>query len=288
MAFGASLFWGLMPIYFKLLHSVGATEIVAHRIIWAVPVLIIILAWRRSLPELVATFADPKTRLLLMLSTLLIAANWLIYVWAVQAGQIVAASLGYFISPLLTVLLGTLFLRERLDRTQWLAIALATAGVAVLASDAWQTLWVSLLLGGSWSLYSLVRKVAATGPITGLTVETALLWPLSLAYLIWLAGPGGGVAFGQNMGVDALLIGGAMVTIIPLMLFAAAVRTVSLSTMGLMTYVAPTMQFLTGVIIYREPLTHAHWIAFPVIWCALAVYSYATYRAAQPIPQTAS
>jgi chloramphenicol-sensitive protein RarD len=281
MAFTASLFWGLMPVYFKWLQSVDATEIVAHRIIWVVPVLLLILYWRRSLPELRATFADRKTRGWLMLSTVLIAANWLIYVWAVHADHIVAASLGYFISPLMTVLLGTIFLKERLGRAQWLAIALATAGVAILARDAWQTLWISLLLGGSWALYSLVRKVAVTGPITGLAVETALLWPAALGLLLWLAGPGGGSGFGQDIAIDLLLVGGAIVTIIPLMLFAAGVRTVPLSTMGLMTYVAPTLQFLIGVLVYREPLTTSHWLAFPVIWTALAIYSWVSFRQTQ-------
>jgi chloramphenicol-sensitive protein RarD len=288
MALSASLIWGLMPVYFKWLQDVGAPEIVAHRIIWAVPVLLLVLALRRSMPELRATFADRRTLTWLVCSTLLIAANWLIYVWAVHADHIVAASLGYFISPLLTVLLGTLLLKEKLGRGQWLAIGLATLGVAVLARDAWQTLWVSLLLAGSWSLYSLVRKVAITGPITGLTVETALLWPVAIAYLLWLTSAGGGAEFGHDWSVDVLLVGGAIITIIPLMLFAAGVKTVSLSTMGLMTYVAPTMQFLTGVLLYREPLTMAHWIAFPIIWCALALYSFATFTRARITPQTAS
>jgi chloramphenicol-sensitive protein RarD len=281
MAFAASIFWGLMPVYFKLLDGVGAAEIVAHRVIWATPVLLAVLAFRREFSELRATVANPKTRWWLLASTLLIAANWLIYVWAVQADQIVAASLGYFISPLMTVLLGAVFLGERLQRLQWLAVALAGLGVAILARDAWQTLWVSLLLGGSWSLYSLVRKIAATGAITGLTVETAMLWPASVAFLLWLAGPGGGIAFGRDGGIALLLIGGAMMTIVPLMLFAAAVRTISLSTTGLMTYVAPTMQFLIGVLVYQEPLTAAHWVAFPVIWTALAIYTWATFRRVQ-------
>jgi chloramphenicol-sensitive protein RarD len=288
MAFLASLIWGLMPIYFKMLHSISAPEIVAHRIIWAVPVLLLVLAIRRSLPELMQTVRNGKTLVWLLCSTVLIAANWLIYVWAVHADHIVAASLGYFISPLLTVLLGTMFLKEKLGRVQWLAIALAAGGVAVLARDAWQTLWVSLLLAGSWSLYSLVRKIAVTGPITGLTVETALLWPVAIAYVLWLSTAGGEAQFGEDIGVDALLVGGAIVTIIPLMLFAAGVKTVSLSTMGLMTYVAPTLQFLTGVLVYREPLTIAHWIAFPIIWCALAIYSFATFSRARAMPQSAN
>ena len=278
LAFGASLFWGLMPVYFKALAAVPALEVVAHRVLWAVPVLLLILAVTRALPELRATFASRTTTLWLLASSILIAANWLIYVWAVQTDHIVAASLGYFISPLMTVLLGAVFLKERPAALQWLAIALAAAGVAVLAAEAWRTLWISLVLGGSWALYSLVRKVAATGPITGLTVETALLWPLALGYLLWLTQQPGGPAFGHAVGTDMLLIGGAVVTIIPLMMFAAGVKSVSLSTMGLMTYVAPTMQFLIGVLFYREPLTTAHWIAFPVIWVALALYSSAAFR----------
>lgn len=288
LAFGASLFWGLMPVYFKLLGSVGALEIVAHRILWAVPALLLILALRHSLGELRQTLANRRLSGWLVLSSLLIAANWLIYVWAVNADLIVAASLGYFISPLMSVLLGTLFLRERLIRLQWLAIAVATLGVLLLARDAWQSLWVSLLLGGSWALYSLVRKIVATGPITGLTVETALLWPPALGYLLWLSAASDSLAFGNDAGTDLLLVGGAVVTIIPLMLFASAVRTVALSTMGLMSYIAPMMQFMIGVIAYREPLTSAHWLAFPLIWSALALYSVASWQAASVNRQVAS
>jgi chloramphenicol-sensitive protein RarD len=288
MGFAAAMCWGLMPVYFKLLSSVGALETVAHRIIWSVPLLVLILALRRSLSELWAALANPKLLCMLVLSAALIAANWLIYIWAVLTEHIVAASLGYFISPLLSVLLGTVFLRERLSPWQWLAIAIAAAGVTILAAAAWQTLWISIALAGSWSLYSLVRKLAVVGPLSGLAVETGLLAPLFLGYVIWLDTAGGGMTFGQSMPVDMLLVGAAVVTAVPLLLFAGAVRTVPLTTLGLMQYIAPIMQFLFAIIVFREPLTAEQIWCFALIWTGLVVFSLDSWKASRPeTPQPA-
>jgi chloramphenicol-sensitive protein RarD len=287
MGFAAAVCWGLMPVYFKLLDSVGALETVAHRIIWTVPLLIVILALRRSLPELWAALGNPKLLRMLVLSALLIAANWLIYIWAVLTDHIVAASLGYFISPLLSVLLGTVFLKERLSRWQWLAIAIAAVGVAILAASAWQTLWISLVLAGSWSLYSLVRKLAVVGPLSGLAVETGLLAPLFMGYLIWLSSAGGGMQFGEALRIDLLLLGAAVVTAVPLLLFAGAVQRVPLTTLGLMQYIAPILQFLFAVFIFGEPLTSAQLWCFALIWTGLVIFSadaWRTARASDPMP----
>lgn len=286
MAFAAALCWGLMPVYFKLLTSVGALETVSHRIIWTVPLLVLILALRRSLPELWATVANPKLLRWLTLSAVLIAANWLIYIWAVHNAHIVAASLGYFISPLLSVMLGTMFLRERLSRMQWAAIAIAALGVAVLAASAWQTLWISLLLAGSWSAYSLVRKLAVVGPLSGLAVETGLLAPIFLTYIVWLATAGDGMEFGQSLSIDLLLLGAAVITAVPLLLFAGAVRTVPFATLGLMQYIAPLMQFLFAVFVYDEPLTTAQLLCFGCIWTGLVIYSVDAWRTARQTAQT--
>ena len=287
MAFAAALCWGLMPVYFKLLTSVGALETVSHRIIWTVPLLVLILALRRSLPELSATLADPKLLRWLILSAVLIAANWLIYIWAVHNAHIVAASLGYFISPLLSVMLGTVFLRERLSRMQWAAIAIAAVGVAILAASAWQTLWISLLLAGSWSAYSLVRKLAVVGPLSGLAVETGLLAPIFLTYLVWLVTAGGGMEFGRSLPIDMLLLGAAVITAVPLLLFAGAVRTVPFATLGLMQYIAPLMQFVFAVFVYDEPLTTAQLLCFGCIWTGLVIYSVDAWRTARQAAQTA-
>lgn len=283
-ALTACMFWGLMPVYFKFLQSVAPIEVVAHRVIWSVPLLLFILWLRKNLGGLKETFGDPKLLRLLLLSSILIAANWLIYVWAVHDSHILAASLGYFISPLLSVFFGHIFLKERLTRYQWLAVAIAAAGVSVLALEAWQTLWISLILAGSWSSYALVRKIAVTGPIVGLTVETGLLAPLFLAFLLWVT-YGGGMAggdmtnvaetahLGSSTLITILLMGGAIVTAVPLMLFASAVKKMSLGAIGLLLYIAPTIQFFIGVFIYHEPLTTSHLICFALIWTSLAIFS---------------
>lgn len=269
----ACTFWGIMPIYFKLLQSIPPLEVVAHRVIWSVPLLIVILWLRKNLTGLKAALADPKILRFLLLSSIFIAANWLIYVWAVQEKHVLAASLGYFISPLLSVFLGSIVLKEKLSRNQWIAVVIAAVGVSILAVEAWQTLWISLMLAGSWGLYSLIRKIAPVGPMVGLTVETGLLFPFFIAYLIWLATSSTGTGFGESLPIDALLIGGAMVTAIPLLLFASAVQKISLTTMGLMQYVAPMMQFAIGVFVYNEPLTTSHLICFGLIWISLAIFS---------------
>lgn len=269
----ACTFWGVMPIYFKLLQSIPPLEVVAHRIIWSVPLLIVILWLRKNLTGLKAALSDPKILRFLLLSSIFIAANWLIYVWAVQEKHVLAASLGYFISPLLSVFLGSIVLKEKLSRNQWIAVAIAAIGVSILAVEAWQTLWISLMLAGSWGLYSLIRKIAPVGPMVGLTVETGLLFPFFVAYLIWLTTSSTGTGFGESLPIDALLIGGAMVTAIPLLLFASAVQKISLTTMGLMQYVAPIMQFAIGVFVYNEPLTTSHLICFGLIWISLAIFS---------------
>lgn len=274
----ACTFWGVMPIYFKLLQVIPPLEVVAHRAIWLVPLLIFILWLRKNISGLKAALADPKILKLLLLSSFFIAANWLLYVWAVQEKHVVAASLGYFISPLLSVFLGSLVLKEKLSRNQWIAVSIAAIGVSILAIEAWQTLWISLMLAGSWGLYSLIRKIAPVGPMVGLTVETGLLFPLFIGFFIWQFTQGAEIGFGQSLPIDLLLVGGAAITAIPLLLFASAVRKVSLTTMGLLQYVAPIMQFLIGVFIYDEPLTTSHIICFSLIWISLILFSTDAWR----------
>ncbi|MEH6757051.1 MAG: EamA family transporter RarD [Parasphingorhabdus sp.] len=273
----ACAFWGFLPIYFKLLQSVAPLEIVAHRIFWSVPLLLVILYFRKNLSGLRNSWADPKVRGALLASSILIAGNWLTYVWAVHEDHILAASLGYFINPLISVFLAMIFLKEKLRRNQWIAVGIAAIGVSILAIEAWDTLWISLALAGSWSLYGLVRKIAVVGPIVGLTIETTYLFVPVLLFLIWLtfgsAPPTSTTHFGDHLSIDILLFGGAAISAIPLMLFAAAVKKMSFSTIGLMQYLAPTLQFLIGVFLYREPLTTSHIICFILIWISLAIFS---------------
>ncbi|MEW4468636.1 EamA family transporter RarD [Parasphingorhabdus sp. JC815] len=280
----ACAFWGVMPIYFKLLQNVAALEVVAHRIIWSVPLLLVILAFRKNLAGLRASWADSTVRRTLLASSLLISANWLIYVWAVQQGFILAASLGYFISPLTSIFLAKLFLKEQLSRNQWIAVCIAAIGVSILAAQAWQTLWISLALAGSWGFYGLMRKIAVVGPIVGLTIETSYLFIPFALFAGWIVfAPANGmpsdvVHFGDHLPTNILLICGALVTALPLMLFAAAVKKMKLSTIGLLQYLAPTMQFLIGVFIYQEPLTRSHIICFILIWISLAIFSFDAIR----------
>lgn len=273
----ACAFWGVMPIYFKLLQSVAPLEVVAHRVLWSVPLLLVILYFRKNLSGLRASWAEPKVRNALLGSSLLIAANWLIYVWAVQTDHILAASLGYFISPLLSVFLAKIFLKETLSRNQWIAVGIAAIGVSVLAVEAWQTLWISLALAGSWGFYGLVRKVAIVGPVVGLTIETTYLFVPFLLFVGWITFGNGPPTttthFGDDTSISLLLLGGAAVTAAPLTLFAAAVKTMKLSTIGLFQYLAPTLQFLIGVFLYKEPLTTSHLICFILIWSSLALFS---------------
>ncbi|WP_321326746.1 EamA family transporter RarD [uncultured Parasphingorhabdus sp.] len=280
-ALTACIFWGLMPVYFKLLQNVGALEVVAHRIVWSVPLLLVILYVRKNLASLASALANAKLRRAMLASASLIAANWLIYVWAVHQDHILAASLGYFISPLLSVLMGRLFLGEKLSRVKWIAIAIATAGVSVLALQALDTLWISLALAMSWSSYGLVRKIADIGPIVGLTAETGMLFLPFTLLLVWLTIAAPSSATGLHLGddpiIDLLLIGGSVVTAIPLLLFASAVKKMTLGAIGLLNYLAPTIQFLVGVLIYKEALTPSHIACFVLIWISLAIFSTDSY-----------
>ncbi len=277
-ALGAAFVWGIIPLYFKALASVDAGEVVAHRILWSLPLLLAILWWRSELPAIRAALAVPRTRLLLFLTSLFIAGNWIVYVLAVNGGHVLAASLGYFISPLLTVMLGALVLGERLQRLQWIAVAVAAAGVAVLGAGAWQTLWISLALAGLWALYSLARRVAVVDAIPGLAIETGLLLPVALGWIAWQAAQGQAHGLGSDGWTDVLLVGAGAVTALPLLLFNLAVKKISFATIGLIQYVAPSIQFVLAVFLFREPLTMAHLIAFPLIWTGLALYSWSAWR----------
>lgn len=277
-ALGAAFVWGIIPLYFKALASIDAGEVVAHRILWSLPLLLAILWWRNELTAIRAALAVPRTRLLLFLTSLFIAGNWIVYVLAVNGGHVLAASLGYFISPLLTVMLGALVLGERLQRLQWLAVAVAGAGVAVLGAGAWQTLWISLTLAGLWALYSLARRVAVVDAIPGLAIETGLLLPVALGWIACQASQGQAHGLGSHGWTDVLLVGAGAVTALPLLLFNLAVKKISFATIGLIQYVAPSIQFVLAVFLFREPLTMAHLIAFPLIWAGLALYSWSAWR----------
>ena len=270
---GAYLFWGVMPLYFKAVDEVGAAEIVAHRIVWSVLFLTALATIWRRWGAIRAAVGTPRVLMTLMATSLLIAINWLVYIYAVVSDHVLEGSLGYYLNPLVNVLLGVVLLKERLTRAQVFATLLAAAGVAVLAAGAGSGLWISLTLAATFALYGFVRKVAPVDSLEGLFVETALLAPIALGWLAWLYQTGG-LGFGvHGIRVDLLLALGGAVTAIPLLLFTAAARRLPYSTLGFLQYIAPSLQFLLAVLAFGEPLTSAHLVCFGAIWTALAIFT---------------
>jgi len=274
---GAYALWGVLPIYFKAIAHVPALDIVAHRVLWSLPFLALLVAVSRGWPAVRAALANRKTLKILALSSVFIGTNWLLYVYAVTSGHIIAASFGYYLNPLANVLLGRFVLHERLGRLQWLAVAIAAAGISVLAAGALGQLWISLTLCVSFALYGLLRKIVAAEAVTGLTIETALLFPLAAAWLAWRALAGAPV-LGSGTTDATLLILAGIVSTGPLILFTAAARRLPYSTLGMLQFLAPTLQLLIAVMIYGEPFHIAHAVAFAAIWTALALYVTALIR----------
>lgn len=272
-AIAAFLLWGLFPLYLKPLSGVPATQIMAHRIVWCCLLVFGWLAVRGQLDAVRRALADPPTRLRLMASACLISVNWLIYVWAVTHEHTVDASLGYFINPLLNVVLGVFVLNERLSRAQWFAVALAAIGVVYLTIVLGRPPWIALALAMSFGFYGLIRKVAAVEAVPGLAAETLLLAPFATAFLLWSQAKGVGALGHTSATVTALLLGSGLATALPLALFAFGARLIPYSTMGLLQYIGPTLQFLIGVLVFHEPFPRARAVGFAVIWAGLAVYA---------------
>jgi len=274
LAYGlaAYLAWGLLPLYFKALRGVPAVEVLAHRVVWSLVLLAGVVAARGGRSAFREAFR-PRRIALLAATGALIATNWLVYIWTVQSGRVLEGSLGYFVNPLVNVLLGVLFLGETLSRAQRIAVAVAAAGVAVLVLRAGTFPWVALVLALSFGLYAMLRKRARVDALGGLLVETALLAPAALVYLAARAASGAG-AFGAATGTTLLLAAAGPITALPLVGFAYAVNRLRLSTIGLVQYVTPTSQFLLAVLLYREPFGAPQAIAFAAIWASLALYTW--------------
>jgi len=285
-AASAFLLWGLIPVYWKALQAVSALEIVTHRVIWSFFILLALTLAQRRGSELAETLRTPRTLLVLIVTTLLVSVNWLLYIWAINAGYLLQASLGYYITPLVNVLLGMLFLKERLRRPQALAVLLACAAVAFLTVSYGQFPWIALGLAFSFGIYGLIRKVAPVGPLVGLTVETLLLTPIGCAYLIYLERQDAGALFHGDLVLDALLIGTGLVTAFPLLFFNLGARRINLSTLGLMQYIAPSGMFLLAVFVYGEPFTTDQLWTFALIWTALAIYSIDSLRTYRLVGRT--
>ena len=272
-AASAYILWGLFPLYFRALQGIAPQEILSHRISWALLFLVMVLAARRQWQWLAKVAREPKILAWFAASSTLLSVNWYIYIWSVNDGHVIDSSLGYFMNPLVNVLLGYLLLHERLRPVQWLAIALAASGVAWLAWQAGHLPWIGLSLAFSFGLYGLLRKTAALGALEGLSLETVLLFPFAFGYLAYLAWRGENGFLQAQSATQWLLAAAGPITAIPLLLFAAGARRIRMATLGLLQYIAPTIQLLLGVLLYHEPFGGARLVGFAVIWAALAVYS---------------
>ena len=273
----AYLMWGFLPIYWKLLRQAEALEILSHRIFWSLFFLAVflLLTGRNSIfrAELRVLVQDRRRVCGVLVSTVLITLNWLIYIWAVNDSRIVETSLGYYINPLVNVLLGVALLKERLSTKQYLAVALAATGVLNLTLNFGAFPWVALSLAVSFGLYGLCKKLLGLSPITGITLETLLISPVALIYLFSLEVQNAGTFGWANPWPTALFIGAGIVTAVPMVLFANAANQLPLSLLGFIQYLSPTIALLTGVFLYHEPFTHMHALSFGLIWLALALFS---------------
>lgn len=271
-ALGAYLIWGFLPLYLILVKTVPPFEFVGWRIIWTVPICLLIVAFRKQGNEIQAALRNRRVMLTLSASAVLIGINWLVYIWAVQSGHVLAASLGYYINPLLNVLLGTLILGERLSRLQWLAVAIAAVGVALLLGGAFTTLWISLTLAFSFGTYGLLRKQVAVGSLPGLTIESAILVVPAIAIAWYYGASPEGSSFTKEVWLSLAIVFGGVVTAVPLLLFAIAARRMDYSALGFIQYLAPTIVFFLGLFVFEEELKPVQLACFVLIWIAVALF----------------
>jgi chloramphenicol-sensitive protein RarD len=285
----AYVLWGFFPIYWKFLHQVSALQVIGHRISWSFILLVAIVLLTRQWNDFRSAALKPKIIGIYTIAGVLLTINWLVYVWGVNAGFIVETSLGYFINPLLSVLLGVIFLRERLRPMQWLPVGIAAIGVIYLTAVYGRLPWIALSLAFSFGCYGFVKKLAPLGSLYGLTLETGIVFPIALIYLLIVEVNGTGAFAHDSAFITILLIGAGAVTTIPLLMFASAAKQIPLSVVGLLQYIAPTLQFLIGVFIYKEPFDHSHLIGFGIVWVALVIFWVENYLAhrtpVEPIPE---
>ncbi len=275
--------WGLFPLYWPLLEPAGAVEILAHRIVWSLVTMAVLVVALRRTPSLRAVLTNRRARAILAGAAIAIALNWGTYIWGVNNDHVVETSLGYFINPLVTVLMGVVILGERLRNLQWAALGIATVAVLGLTVEYGRPPWVSLILAFSFGTYGLAKKKANSGAVESLTVETLVLAPVALGYIMWLTAQGTST-FGQaGAGHVALLMSTGVMTAVPLICFGAAATRVSMTTIGLLQYLAPTIQFALGVFLFHEPMPPMRWAGFALVWLALVIFTFeaVTYRRRQ-------
>jgi chloramphenicol-sensitive protein RarD len=267
--FSAYFIWGLFPLYWKLLDHSGAIELLAHRIVWSLVTIAILVVVRRRLSQLRAILADPRRRWPLVAASVLIAVNWGTYIWGVNNGRVVETSLGYFITPLFTVLLGVLLLQERLRVTQWVAVGIAFVAVVVLSIENGRPPWVAIALTFSFGFYGYAKKKAGVGAVEGMALESAVLGPVALAVIVALGIQAQATVAGQGAGYLTLVLLTGPITAVPLLLFGAAATRIPMTTLGLLNYVAPIMQFAVGVLVFHELMAPLRWVGFGLVWIAL-------------------
>jgi chloramphenicol-sensitive protein RarD len=277
----AYLMWGAFPLFFPLLEPAGAVEILAHRVLWTLVFCVLALLVRRHWAWLRALASDRRRLLILSVASVVIAVNWGVYIWAVNHGHVVEAALGYYINPLVTVLLGVVLLGERLRRAQWVAVGLATCAVVALTIDVGRPPWIALVLAFSFATYGLMKNQVGMPALESLGVEAVLLTIPALVVLARIEGSGQGTFGGAHLKVTLLLVSLGVVTAVPLLLFGAAASRVPLSTMGLMQYITPTLQFLIGLLVVHETMSTGRWVGFAVVWAALVVFTVDSLRAAR-------
>lgn len=281
LGIGAYGLWGLFPLFWPLLEPASALEILADRFLWSFVFLAIVMTVTRSWTRLRPAMADRRSMLLLVVATVLITLNWGVYIWAVNDGQVVEASLGYFINPLVVVLLGTLVFHEHLRRLQWTAVGIAALAVAILTAGFGGIPWIALVLAFSWAGYGVVKKTVGMDPIATLTIETAYATPLAVVYLVWLQVQGTLVFGHSSPSNTALLMLTGVVTAVPLVMFGGAANRIPLSTIGVLQYLTPTIQFIIGITVAGEVMSTFQWVGFAVVWVALAVFTFDGVRHAR-------
>jgi chloramphenicol-sensitive protein RarD len=278
MGVAAYAMWGLFPLYWRLLEPAGAVEILAHRVVWSLVTMVVLVVALRRTPYLRAILRDRRVVVLLVLAAVVIGFNWGGFIYGVNQGRVVEVSLGYFINPLVTVLLGVLVLGERLRPLQWGAIGVAVVAVVILAVDYGHPPWIALLLAGSFGTYGLAKKKADVEAVESLTFETVVLTPLALAYIWFLSATGDSNFSNHGVGHALLLVSTGLVTAIPLICFGAAAIRIPMTTLGLLQYLAPTIQFVLGLIVFDEQMTTVKWIGFTLVWSALAIFTLEAIR----------
>ena len=284
LIFGLSayLLWGLFPLYWPLLKPASAYEIVAHRAIWTLVFCLVVLAFHKKLRKTISRIREPKIFFGLLATSALISVNWIVYIWATNAGHVVEASLGYYINPLVIIAFGVLLLKEKMRPGQWVAVGLATIGVAVLTIDYGRLPWIALALAISWGSYGVIKKVLDLGALEGLTIETMLSFIPYATFLLILQSNGTG-QFGQHWGLSILLISAGAITAIPLLLFNGSTTRLPYTVIGLLQYITPTIQFSIGVWVRHEEMSAARWAGFAIIWCALIALAIDLVRSSRAV-----